>query len=125
MTFGAERVPRPRSRRASRSPRSSSAGRRIRLGPTAGTRFEWERKPVRVEVDAGQILAAPDSEPDTTIELTRAGMRGLILGARASEIEQAGDLSIQGDRRRAHALLDTLTGPLRLAALRRQLEAAA
>jgi DNA-binding HxlR family transcriptional regulator len=80
---------------------------------------------VRVEVAAGQIHAAPASEPDTTIELNRAGMRALILGARASEIEQAGDLSIQGNRRRAHALLNALTGPPRLAALREQLEAAA
>lgn len=78
---------------------------------------------VRVEVDAGQIHAAPDSKPDTTIELTRPGLRALILGAHASEIEQAGDLSVKGDRRRAHALLDTLTGPARLAALRPQLEA--
>ena len=80
---------------------------------------------VRVEVVAGQIHAAPASEPDTTIELNRTGMRALILGARASEIEQAGDLSIQGNRRRAHAFLNTLTGPPRLAALREQLEAAA
>jgi DNA-binding HxlR family transcriptional regulator len=80
---------------------------------------------VRVEVDAGQIHAAPDSEPDTTIELTRPGMRALILGARASDIERAGDLSIQGNRRRAHAILNTLTGPPRLAALRPQFEAAA
>jgi DNA-binding HxlR family transcriptional regulator len=80
---------------------------------------------VRVEVVAGQIHAAPDREPDTTIELNRAGMRALILGARPSEIEQAGDLSIQGNRRRAHALLNALTGPPRLAAIRQQLEAAA
>jgi DNA-binding HxlR family transcriptional regulator len=84
-----------------------------------------EEETVRVAVDAGQIRAAPDSEPDTVIELTRAGMRSLILGARASEIEQAGDLSIHGNRRRAHALLNTLTGPPRLAGLRSQLEAAA
>ena len=80
---------------------------------------------VRVEVVAGQIHAVPASEPDTTIELNRTGMRALILGARASEIEQAGDLSIQGNRRRAHAFLNTLTGPPRLAAIREQLEAAA
>jgi DNA-binding HxlR family transcriptional regulator len=80
---------------------------------------------VRVEVVAGQIHAAPDSEPDTTIELNRPGMRALILGARASEIEQAGDLSIGGNRRRARAFLNSLTGPPRLAALRQQLEAAA
>ena len=80
---------------------------------------------VRVEVDAGQLHAAPNSEPNTTIELTRPGMRALILGARASEIEQTEDLSIQGNRRRAHAFLNTLTGPPRLAGLRPQLEAAA
>jgi DNA-binding HxlR family transcriptional regulator len=79
---------------------------------------------VRVEVDDGQILPAPDSEPDTTIELTRTGMRALILGARAAEIEEAGDLSIKGNRRRAGVLLNTLTGPERLAGLRPQLEAA-
>jgi DNA-binding HxlR family transcriptional regulator len=80
---------------------------------------------VRVEVEAGQIHAAPDTEPNTTIELTRPGMRQLILGARASEIEQTADLSIQGNRRRAHALLNALTGPPKLAALRPQLESAA
>ena len=86
----------------------------------------WEgEETVRVEVDARQIHAAPNSEPNTTIELTRPGMRALILGARAPEIEQAGDLAIQGNRRRAHALLNTLTGPPKLAALRPQLKAAA
>jgi DNA-binding HxlR family transcriptional regulator len=80
---------------------------------------------VRVEVAAGQIHAAPHSEPDTTIELNRHGMRALILGARAPEIEQARDLSIEGNRRRAHAFLNTLTGPPRLAAIREQLEATA
>jgi hypothetical protein len=33
-----------------------------------------------------------------------------ILAAQASEIEQTGDLSIQGNRRRAHALLNTSPG---------------
>jgi DNA-binding HxlR family transcriptional regulator len=84
-----------------------------------------EEETVRVEVDAGQIHAAPDTEPDTTIDLTRPGLRALILGARALEIEQTGDLSSKGNRRRAHALLDTLSGPPRLAALRPQLEASA
>jgi DNA-binding HxlR family transcriptional regulator len=80
---------------------------------------------VRVAVEDGQIHAAPDSEPDTTIELTRLGMRALILGANASEIAQAGNLSIQGNRQRSYALLNTLTGPPRLAVLRQQLEASA
>lgn len=94
-------------------PRQASGEYEVRVGDEA----------VRIEVDAGQLYPAPESEPDSTIELTRSGMRALILGARASEIEQTGDLSIQGNRRRAHALLNTLTGPPRLAALRAQLEA--
>ncbi len=97
-------------------PRQANGEYEVRVG---------EEETVRVEVDAAQIHAAPDSEPDTTIELTRPGMRALILGARASEIEQTGDLSIQGNRRRAHAFLNTLTGPPRLAGLRPELEAAA
>jgi hypothetical protein len=63
------------------------------------------------------LIGLPGSEPDITIELTRPGLRALIFGARASEIEHTGDLSIQGNRRRAHALLNTLTGPPRLAGL--------
>jgi DNA-binding HxlR family transcriptional regulator len=78
---------------------------------------------VRVEVEGGQVHPAPSSDPDTTIELSRSGLRALILGARSSEIEGSGDLSIEGDPRRAHALLDAVTGPPRLAALRRQLDA--
>jgi hypothetical protein len=94
-------------------PRQANGGYEVRVG----------EETVRVAVDAGQIHAAPEREPDTTIELTRPGMRQLILGARAPEIEHNGDLSIHGNRRRAHALLNTLTGPPRLAALRTQLEA--
>jgi DNA-binding HxlR family transcriptional regulator len=77
---------------------------------------------VRVDVTAGQLHAAPDSEPDTTLELTRPGLRALILGARSSDIEDAGDVSIHGDRRRAHALLNAMTGPPLLAGLRLQLQ---
>jgi DNA-binding HxlR family transcriptional regulator len=80
---------------------------------------------VRVEIDGGGVHAAPDGEPDAAIELARPGLRALILGARASEIEQSGDVSIRGDRRRAHALLNALTGPPLLTGLRRQIEAGA
>ena len=76
----------------------------------------------RIDVAGGQVHAARDSEPDTTIELTRAGLGALVLGVFAAEIERNGDLSVEGDRRRAHALLDAVTGPPRLAGLRRQLE---
>jgi DNA-binding HxlR family transcriptional regulator len=79
---------------------------------------------VRLHVFAGQVHAAPDSEPDTTIELTWRALRALILGAaRSADIEQAGDLSIQGNRRRAHALLDAVAAPPLLSGLRPQLEA--
>ena len=70
----------------------------------------------------GQVHAAPDSEPDTTLELTRPGLRALLLGARSADIEEAGDLSIHGDRRRAHALVNAITGPPLLAGLRPQLQ---
>lgn len=84
-----------------------------------------EGEALRLAVAAGQVHAAAESQPATTIELTRAGLRALIIGAPAAEIEQDGDLSIQGDRRRARALLDALTGPPLLAGLRRRLEATA
>jgi DNA-binding HxlR family transcriptional regulator len=76
---------------------------------------------VRVEVSDGEVHAAPDSKPDTTVELTWRGLRALILGTRGAEIEQAGNVSIQGDRRRAHALLDAIAGPPLLEGLRLQL----
>ncbi len=82
-----------------------------------------EDEEVRIDISGGRVDPAPESDPDTTIELTRSGLRALILGASTSEIEQNGDLSIQGDRRRAHALLDAVAGPPRLAGLRRQLDA--
>ena len=85
-----------------------------------GVRVEDEQ--VRIQVAGGRVHAAPESEPGATIELTRSGLRALILGTPTSEIEHAGDLFIEGDRRRAHALLDAVTGPPRLAALRPQLE---
>jgi DNA-binding HxlR family transcriptional regulator len=82
-----------------------------------------EGEEVRVAVADGQVHAAPESEPDATVELTRPGLGALILGARAAEVERRGDLSIQGDRRRALALLDAVSGPPLLGELRRQLEA--
>ena len=81
-----------------------------------------EGEQFRIDVADGQVHAAPESEPDTTIELTWSGLRALILGAPTSEIEQTGDLSIEGDHRRANALLNAVSGPPRLAALRPQLE---
>lgn len=83
-----------------------------------------EDEDVRVDVADGMVHAAPGSDPVTTIELTRTGVAGLIVGAPAAAIEQDGDLSIAGDRRRAYALLDALTGPPLLAGLRDQLATA-
>src|SRR5262249_42113641 len=82
-----------------------------------------EDQQVRVDVAGGQVHAAPASEPDATIELTRGRIRDLILGTRTSECEQAGALPIEGGRRRAHAWPKAVTGPPRLAGVRRQLEA--
>ena len=83
-----------------------------------------EDEAVRVDVSGGQVHAAPDSEPDTTIQLTWPGLRALILGTRGTDIEDRGDLTISGDRRRAHALLDAVAAPPLLAGLRPQLEGA-
>lgn len=84
-----------------------------------------EDEAVQVAVDGGAVQASTEGEPDATIELTRPGLRSLILGARPSDIERAGDVAIHGDRRPARALLRALSGPPLLAALRPQLEAAA
>jgi DNA-binding HxlR family transcriptional regulator len=94
-------------------PRRADGAYRVRVGDDE----------VRVDVAGGLVHPASDSDPDTTIELSRSGLRALILGAPASEIERTGDLSIQGEPRRARALLDAVTGPPRLAGLRRQLDA--
>lgn len=93
------------------------------LPRAANGRYEvsLEGETVRIDVYGGQVHAAPDSEPDTTIALSLAGLGALILGANASELEETGGVSIQGSRRRAHALLDALTGPPLLAGLRPQL----
>lgn len=96
---------------ASALPRRAAGGYELRV----------EDEAVRVDVADGEVHAAREGEPATTIALTRAGLRGLIVGASASELEQDGDLSIDGDRRRAHALLDALSGPPLLAGLRAQL----
>lgn len=80
-----------------------------------------EDEAVRVAVADGAVNAASAGEPDAAIELTRAGLVALILGAPAAEIERSGDLAIRGGRRRAEALLAALAGPPILAELRRQL----
>ena len=94
------------------------------LPRAANGRYEvsLEDETVRVDVSDGQVHAAPDSEPDTTIALSLAGLGALILGANASELEQTAGVSIQGDSRRAHAFLDALTGAPLLAGLRPQLQ---
>jgi DNA-binding HxlR family transcriptional regulator len=82
-----------------------------------------EEEAVRVVVAGGQLRAAPEAEPDATITLNRAGLVALILGAPASDIERAGDLAMEGDRRRARALLNAVTRPPLLDGLRQRLRA--
>lgn len=95
-------------------PRQASGVYEIRVGDEA----------VRVAVAAGRLQTSPVGEPDATIELTRPGLRGLVVGDPVDEIEQAGALSITGDRRRALALLATVSGPPLLGGLREQFVAA-
>jgi DNA-binding HxlR family transcriptional regulator len=126
--WGAERLrlPPDPSRIPIRVPLTSLLVGASRLPRTANGLYEFrvEDEAVRVAVDGGQVCAAPESEPSTTIELTRAGLAALIVGASAAEIEQNGDLRVRGDRRRAGVLLDALTGPPLLSGLRRQLAGA-
>jgi len=76
---------------------------------------------MRVQVAGGLVHAAPDCEPSATITLSMAGLRALIIGATASQLERDGDVSIDGNRRRARALLSALSGPPLLGGLRSQL----
>jgi DNA-binding HxlR family transcriptional regulator len=84
-----------------------------------------EGEVVRIEVDGGCVHPAPDVQPDIRIELTRPGLRALVLGARASELREAGEVTVEGNARRAAALLDAVSGPPLLTELREQLENAA
>ena len=84
-----------------------------------------EHESVRVDIVDGQLQTAAATDPETTIELSRSGLGALIRGVPAADIEESGDLSIHGSRRRAHALLDAVKAPERLVGLRRQLEARA
>ena len=72
-------------------PRQANGGDEIRV----------EDEVVRIEVDGGCVHAAPDAEPEITIELTRPGLRALIRGARASELREADDVTVEGNARRA------------------------
>lgn len=83
-----------------------------------------EDESVRVAVLDGKVHAAPDAEPDAVIELTRPGLRALVLGQAIDDIEASENLSITGDRRGALALLNAVTGPPLLGGLREQLETA-
>jgi DNA-binding HxlR family transcriptional regulator len=76
---------------------------------------------VYVEVTAGQIVSTQNSDGRTTISLTNSGLRALILGTPLANIQDAGDVSIDGDRRSAVALLNSLSGPPLLGGFRRQL----
>jgi DNA-binding HxlR family transcriptional regulator len=84
-----------------------------------------EGEVVRIEVDGGRVHPAPDAQPEITIELTRPGLRAIVLGARASELTETGDVMVEGNARRAAALLDAVSGPPLLTALREQFEDAA
>jgi DNA-binding HxlR family transcriptional regulator len=83
-----------------------------------------EDEAVRFEIEDGHLCAASDAaRPAVVISLTRLGLRALLMGTRASEIEANGDVIIEGGVRRGRALLDALSRPLLLAELRSQLAA--
>ena len=65
---------------------------------------------VIVEVGDGELAVVPDAQPATTIELTVAGLRGLVAGLHLSRIAATGDVAIHGDRQGGRALLDRSSG---------------
>jgi DNA-binding HxlR family transcriptional regulator len=101
------------------------------LGPTSfpreahgGYEIRVANEVVRVTVARGKLRPTPDANPDTTIELTRPGLRGLVLGSPVADLEASGDVSIHGGRRRGLALLNAVAAPPLLVELRPQLEPA-
>jgi len=91
----------------------------------AGVYDLWvEDEVVHFEIEDGHLRAANEAAPKAvTITVTRLGLRALLLGTRASEIEANGDVTIEGGIRRGRALLDALRRPLLLGELRSQLAA--
>jgi DNA-binding HxlR family transcriptional regulator len=76
---------------------------------------------VRAEVAHGQVTPCPERQPSTTIILSMAGLRSLILGEALAAIQESGDVTIAGDTRAAEALLTALSRPPLLEGLRPQL----
>lgn len=76
---------------------------------------------VFVQVRRGQVHAAPDAPASTSITLTMTGLRALILGDSASDIEHRGDVTIEGHHHQARAFLDGISRPQVLDGLRLQL----
>jgi DNA-binding HxlR family transcriptional regulator len=63
------------------------------------------------EVAHGALVLDASGPPDATITLDPAGLRALAIGATAAHVETNHQVSIDGDKQAARALLDGLSGP--------------
>ncbi|HLI01267.1 MAG TPA: helix-turn-helix domain-containing protein [Acidimicrobiales bacterium] len=83
-------------------------------------RLTVEEETAGVRVDDGRIVIDPSpggDEPSTVISLTREGMLGLLVGARARALARSGDLTVAGRRNDGLRLVDTVRAPKVLAGL--------
>jgi DNA-binding HxlR family transcriptional regulator len=63
------------------------------------------------EVADGAVTLDAAGPPGATITLDPSGLRALAIGASASQLEASHQVSIDGDKEAAHALLDAISGP--------------
>jgi DNA-binding HxlR family transcriptional regulator len=76
---------------------------------------------LRVVVADGQVLPDSGGGPATRVTLTTAGLKALVAGDLAATIQKTGDVTIEGDKKAAQALLAALSRPPLLEGLRRRL----
>lgn len=63
------------------------------------------------EVVSGEVTLDAAEPPDATITLDPGGLRALAIGASAAQLETNHQVSINGDKKAAHALLNAISGP--------------
>jgi DNA-binding HxlR family transcriptional regulator len=63
------------------------------------------------EVASGAVTLDAAGPPDATITLDPGGLRALAIGASAAQLEANHQVSVNGERKAAHKLLDAISGP--------------
>lgn len=63
------------------------------------------------EVASGAVTLDAAGPPDAVITLDASGLRALAIGASTAQLQASHQVSIDGDKKAAHALLDAISGP--------------